>query len=25
VTVLNVTPVDRDPVGLVRRLKEWTS
>ncbi len=25
VTVLNVTPVDRDPVALVRRLKEWTS
>ena len=25
VTVLNVTPVDRDPAGLIRRLKEWTS
>ena len=25
VTVLNMTPVDRDPAGLVRRLKEWTS
>ncbi len=25
VTVLNVTPVDQDPVALVRRLKEWTS
>jgi hypothetical protein len=25
VTSLQVTPVDEDPAGLVRRLKEWVS